>query len=78
MINVNIEKKPTESASSVLRRFTKGVQESGVLNRVRSIKYSGRILSYYKVKKARLEKLARGAERERLLKLGKIQQNTRR
>jgi hypothetical protein len=48
------------------------------LNRVRSIKYTNRTLSYYKVKKAKLEKLARGAERERLLKLGKIQLNTRR
>ncbi len=72
MINVNIEKNATESASSVLRRFTKKVQESGVLNRVRGIKYASRNLSFYKKKKAALEKMKRGAERERLLKLGKL------
>lgn len=74
MINVNIEKNTTESAASVLRRFTKKVQESGVLNRVRSIKYSGRNLSHYKKKKGALEKLRRGKERETLLKLGKLQE----
>jgi ribosomal protein S21 len=78
MINVNIQKNATESASSVLRRFTKKVQESGVLNRVRSIKYSARNLSYFKKKKATLEKLRRQLEREQMIKLGKIQVNTRR
>ncbi len=78
MINVNIEKNATESAASVLRRFTKKVQESGVLNRVRSIKYTERNLSYYKKKKAALEKKRRQSEREKLLKLGKIQPTTKR
>lgn len=72
MINVNIQKNANESASSVLRRFTKKVQESGVLNRVRSIKYTERNLSYYKTKKATLEKLKRQLERENLIKLGKL------
>jgi ribosomal protein S21 len=78
MINVNIEKNATESAASVLRRFTKKVQESGVLNRVRSIKYSARNLSDYKKKKGALEKLRRGKEREVLLKLGKLQETKKR
>mgnify|MGYP007024645356 CR=1 FL=1 len=78
MINVNIEKNATESAASVLRRFTKKVQESGVLNRVRSIKYTERNLSFYKKKKAALEKLRRGKERENLIKLGKLQPTTKR
>ncbi|HEY1037412.1 MAG TPA: 30S ribosomal protein S21 [Candidatus Paceibacterota bacterium] len=78
MINVNIQKNPNESASSVLRRFTKKVQESGVLNRVRSIKYTERTLSYYKTKKKALEKLKRQLERERLIKLGKLVVPTRR
>lgn len=72
MINVNIAKNQNESASSVLRRFTKKVQESGVLMRVRSIKYTERNLSFYKKKKAALEKIRRNNEREHLLKLGKI------
>jgi ribosomal protein S21 len=78
MINVNIEKNATESAASVLRRFTKKVQESGVLNRVRSIKYSARNLSAYKKKKGALEKLRRGKERETLLKIGKLVETKKR
>ncbi len=77
MINVNIQKNANESASSVLRRFTKKVQESGVLNRVRSIKYTQRNLSYYKKKKAALEKLKRQLDREQLIKLGKLTVPTR-
>lgn len=78
MINVNIEKNATESASSVLRRFTKKVQEAGVLNRVRSIKYTARNLSFYKKKKGALEKIRRQKERESLIKLGKLTVPTKR
>lgn len=78
MINVNIEKNTTESAASVLRRFTKKVQESGVLNRVRSTRYTLRTLSDYKKKKGALERLRRQKERESLLKLGKLQETKKR
>ncbi len=78
MINVNIEKNATESAASVLRRFTKKVQESGVLNRVRSIKYTERNLSFYKKKKKALEKIRRRDERESMIKLGKLTVPTKR
>ena len=72
MTNVSVEKHANESASSVIRRFTKRVQESGVLNKVRSIRYSGRNLSHYKVKKSTLERLRRRKEVEKLVKLGKL------
>jgi len=72
MTNVSVEKHANESGSSVLRRFTKRVQESGVLNKVRSIRYSGRALSPYKVKKSTLERLRRRTEIEKLAKLGKL------
>lgn len=73
MINVTIDRNATESGTSVLRRFTKKVQESGVLNRVRGIKYTERTLSHYKKKKGALEKIRRQTERSTLLKLGKLQ-----
>jgi len=72
MTNVSVEKHTNESGSSVLRRFTKRVQESGVLNKVRSIRYSNRALSPYKVKKSTLERLRRRTEIEKLAKLGKL------
>ena len=72
MTNVSVDKHQNESGSSVLRRFTKRVQESGVLNKVRSIRYSGRTLSPYKVKKSTLERIRRRKEIEKLAKLGKL------
>ncbi|MDD4803701.1 MAG: hypothetical protein WCR40_01060 [Candidatus Paceibacterota bacterium] len=72
MINIEVEKNSNESNTSILRRFTKKVQGSGVLPRVRSIRYSGRKLSPYKVKMARLSSLSKKAEIENLIKMGKI------
>ncbi len=72
MINVSVERNPNESASAVIRRFTKRVQDSGILPRVRSLKEAERKLSYYKRKKATLEVLKRRAENMRLMKLGKL------
>jgi len=71
MINVQIEKNQNESDLSTLKRFTRKVQESGVLPRVRSIRYAERTKSPYVKKKNKLKSLARKAEFEKLVKLGK-------
>lgn len=71
-INIEVEKNSGESNANVLRRFTKKVQGSGVLPKVRSKRYSGRKLSHYKTKMKTLEGLKRRADREELIKLGKI------
>lgn len=70
--NVEITKNANENPLSVLRRFTRRVQGSGVLPRVRSIRYNERDLSHYKVKKARLKSLKYKSEMEELAKLGKL------
>lgn len=72
MINIEVEKNSNESNASILRRFTKKVQGSGILPRVRSIRYSSRKLSEYKVKIARLASLSKKAEIESLIKMGKM------
>jgi ribosomal protein S21 len=72
MINVEVTKNNNENNVSVLRRFTKRVQGSGILPRVRSIRYSGRILSYYKTKMKTLASLKKKAEIAKLIKLGKM------
>ncbi len=74
MINVSVNKHGTENALSLLRRFTKKVQGSGVLNKVRGMRYSERKLSHYKIKQRALVSLSRKAEKEKLLKLGKIKE----
>lgn len=70
--NVQVEKTGTENNVGLIRRFTKRVQESGIVKRVRGIRYSDRNRSHYVKKKKTLERIVRLTERERLIKLGKI------
>ena len=71
MTNVEIKRNLNENAMNTIRRFTKKVQGSGVLPRVRSTRYSKRIMSPYKVKKHALKVLARRAEVQKMIKMGK-------
>lgn len=75
-VNIEIEKNSNESNASLLRRFTKKVQSSGVLPRVRSIRYSTRKLSHYKVKMQRLASIAKKSNIEELIRLGKMADRT--
>lgn len=70
--NVAVEKTGTENNVGLIRRFTKRVQESGIVKRVRGIRYSDRNRSHYVKKTKALESIERRAIREKLLKLGKI------
>ena len=72
MINLEVARNQNESTTSMLRRFTKKVQEAGILPRVRSIRYNSRKLSKYKVKQKTLKSLKRKAEIHELLKMGKM------
>lgn len=72
MINVEITRNPNENALNTLRRFTKKVQSSGVLPRVRSLRYNERVLSHYKTKMKTLSSIERKAEIQELIKLGKM------
>lgn len=71
MINVQVERTGSENGLSVLRKFQKRVQGSGVLNRVRGLRYYDRTLSHYKKKKQTLTRIERKTEMERMMKLGK-------
>jgi ribosomal protein S21 len=74
--NVQVEKNTNESSANVIRRFTKRMQGSGIIPRMRSERYFSRVKSPNVRKQARLKKLAKKAEYERLLKLGKVQERT--
>jgi hypothetical protein len=76
MINVEITRNGTENSMGTLRRFTKKVQGSGILPRVRSLRYNQRGLSSYKTKMKTLKSLKRKAEIMELIKLGKMQEKT--
>jgi hypothetical protein len=75
-INAEVIRTGNENNLNLLRRFTKRVQGSGVLPRVRSIRYSSRKLSSYVVKKKALKGLRRREEVAELIKLGKMSEFT--
>jgi len=75
--NVEVEKSATENSVSLLRRFTKRVQGSGVLPRVRSIRYSARAISENVKRKKTLKVIRRRAEVAKLVRLGKMVENVR-
>lgn len=70
--NVEVSRNPNENPMSLLRRFTRRVQGSGVLPRVRGERYHSRTLSHYKTKMKTLEKIARREEIALLIKQGKM------
>ena len=69
---VEVRKNPNENNSSVLRRFSRKIQESGIIRKVKGSRYSQRKESKLKVKKSALKRMARRREIEHLRKLGKM------
>lgn len=74
MISAEVTKTPTESNTSVMRRFTKKVQGLGTIKKVRKLRYSSRKLSDFKKKKEALKRIDKITSIERLKKLGKIKE----
>ena len=77
MVNAEVVRTGNENNVNLIRRFTKRVQGSGVLPRVRSIRYSSRKQSEYVKKKKTLKVLKRREEVNELIKMGKMVENTR-
>jgi len=70
--NIEVVKKNNESATNLIRRFTKRMQGSGVIRRVRSIRYNSRPLSKFTRKKNTLKKLEKTEKIEHMKKMGKM------
>ncbi len=71
MINVEVTRNAGENALGVIRRFTRKVQGSGIIPRVRSLRSSTRVQSKYKVKQRALTLIRRREAMAELIKLGK-------
>lgn len=70
--NVTVKRNKNENNASVLKRFTRKVQSSGVLSKVRSIRYLEREPSTYVRKKKKLNSIKRKEGIQELIKLGKM------
>jgi ribosomal protein S21 len=71
-VHIEIKKTPNENSVNVLRRFSRKVSESGIVQKVKSKRYNERPLSKLAQKTLTIKKINRRKETEVLKKLGKI------
>lgn len=69
---IEVKKNSNENNSSILRRFSRRIQESGIIRKVKGARYNVRKESRLKVKKGALKRISRRIEIEHLKKLGKM------
>jgi ribosomal protein S21 len=69
---IEVKKNPNENNASVLRRFSRRIQESNIIRKVKSSRYNERKESKLKVKKSALKRMIKRKENDKLRKLGKI------
>lgn len=72
-VNVSVARSGTESTPSLIRRFSKRVQGSGIVRRVKSARYFSRALSKKKQRIAALRRLKRTEKREEMERQGLLQ-----
>ena len=72
---IEVRKNQNENNSGVLRRFSRRIQESGIIRKVKGSRYNERGESKLKTKRSALKRIDRRKEIEKLKKLGKIATN---
>ncbi|MCX6753578.1 MAG: 30S ribosomal protein S21 [Candidatus Nomurabacteria bacterium] len=75
---IEVKKNTNENNMSLIRRFTRKVQESGIIQKVKSKRYNERTESKVKTKIATLKRINRKKALEKLQKLGKAPMETKR
>ena len=75
---IGVKKKTNESNMNLVRRFSRKVLESGIIQKVKSKRYNERAESKVKVKIATLKRINRKKVQEKLQKLGKAPIQTKR
>ncbi len=68
---IEVKKNANESNMSLIRRFSRKVQETGIIHKVKGKRYNERAESKVKTKAATLKRIARRKAHEKLFKLGK-------
>jgi len=71
-IAIEVKKNPNENNASVLRRFSRRIQESNIIQKVKGSRYNERKESKLKIKKSALKRIGKRKDIEKLRKLGKI------
>lgn len=71
-IIIEVNKNENENNTGILRRFSRKIQESNIIQKIKGSRYNKRKESKIKIKKGTLKKLIKRKEIEKLRKLGKI------
>ncbi len=74
---IEVKKKDNESIGSLLRRFSKKVQQSGLLLQARSSRFKDKNLSRTERRKTALRRNEITTEKEKLRKFGKLEEDFR-
>lgn len=69
---VEVHKRENESSDSLIRRFSRKVQQSGILLQARKVRYYQRKKSKKKLREEAQRRSELQMERDRLIKLGEI------
>jgi ribosomal protein S21 len=69
---MQVTKKPRENVSSLMRRFTQKVRESGILMKAKKSQFREKTVSKGTRRKNALERVTKRKEKMRLKKFGKI------
>lgn len=72
IVTASVKRGATESTPSLIRRFSKRVQGSGVIRRAKSVRYHARTVSKTKRRLSALRRIERTVERERKERLGLV------
>jgi len=72
MINAEVTRTGNENTLSLLRKFSRKVQGTGLIRRTRNERYSVRAMSKVTVKKRALKRIEKGELMRQLIKEGKI------
>lgn len=73
---IHVKRKEKETAESLIRRFSRRVQQSGVLKRVRKLRFRAEEQSRPKRREEALYKVKIRKEISRMKKLGKFDEDT--
>ncbi len=68
---IEVKKNTNENNMNLVRRFSRKVQESGIIQKVKSKRYNERAESKVKVKIATLKRITRKKVQAKLQKMGK-------
>ncbi len=71
---LEVKKNERETAQSLIRRFTKGMQQSGILIRARKARFKARTKSNQMKKRGALRREELRIEYDKLKKLGQIKE----